>query len=130
MGSAVRHPGGVYQHVREVILVRKYHNRKVEINGNVFDSIAEANRYKELCILSGAGAIEYLKLQPEYELIPAFTRRGKRFRKTCYIADFEYRIGNRIIVEDVKGFKTEAYKIKRKLFEYRYPEYEFMEVKG
>lgn len=110
--------------------MRKYRNRKVEIHGIVFDSIAEANRYKELCILAGAGAIEDLKLQPEYELIPAFTRRGKHFRKTCYIADFEYRIGDRIIVEDVKGFKTEAYKIKRKLFEYRYPEYEFMEVKG
>ena len=107
----------------------KYGNRKSMFNGIVFDSKAEANRYRELYLLESAGEIEDLILQPEYELIPAFTKNGKRYRKIMYIADFQYRKGDDIFVEDVKGYKTEVYKIKKKLFEYKYPNLELIEVK-
>ena len=38
---------------------RKYGNRKVEIDGVTFDSIAEARRYQELKLLETAGEIDY-----------------------------------------------------------------------
>lgn len=98
----------------------KYHNKKIEIDGHVFDSKAEARRYQELSLLEKAGVITGLRLQPEYELIPAFKKGNRRFRRTVYIADFEYIENSKIIVEDVKGFKTEVYKLKKKLFEYQY----------
>ena len=107
----------------------KYNNKKIEINGHVFDSKAEARRYQELALLEKAGVISGLRLQPEYELIPAFKKMHRSFRKTVYIADFEYVENGRKIVEDVKGFKTEVYKLKKKLFEYKYKDMTLREVR-
>lgn len=47
---------------------------------------------------------------------------GKVAEKKCtYIADFVYKDkdGNEV-VEDVKGFRTDVYKIKKKMMRYRY----------
>jgi hypothetical protein len=41
-------------------------------------------------------------------------------RAIKYRADFQYIEGGQIVVEDVKGRKTDVYKLKKKLFEYRY----------
>lgn len=41
-------------------------------------------------------------------------------RKCTYVADFTYREDGEFIVEDYKGFKTEEYKIKKKLLLERY----------
>lgn len=51
-------------------------------------------------------------------------------RAVRYIADFVYTdtMTEKVIVEDVKGYKTDVYKLKRKLFKYRYPEYIFLET--
>lgn len=97
----------------------KYHNTKTEIDGIVFDSRMEARRYVQLKEMLEAGEIYDLRLQPEYELIPAYTRNGKRIRKTVYRADFSYIKDGEVVVEDVKGVETEAFKLKRKLFEYQ-----------
>lgn len=105
----------------------KYNNKKTIVDGIVFDSKKEAYRYEELKILEKANIIKNLARQVPFELIPK--QRGER--AVCYIADFVYidtKTGN-IIVEDVKGFKTDVYKLKRKLFKYRYPEYIFFENK-
>ena len=95
----------------------KYKNKKTTFDGIKFDSIKEMNRYKELRLLEKGGAIKDLELQPEFLLIPTLRYKDKKTdRKTVYKADFKY-IDNKgkIIVEDVKGFKTDVYKIKRKL---------------
>lgn len=108
----------------------KYKNKKIFIDGITFDSQLEANRYCELKLLYKAGEISQLRLQPEFELIPAFKKNGKSFRKTIYKADFMY-LDNRsgkYIVEDTKGFKTDVYKLKRKLFEFKYPDLTISEV--
>lgn len=108
----------------------KYKNNKVIVDGITFDSQLEANRYCELKLLYKAGEISQLRLQPEFELIPAFKKNGKSFRKTIYRADFMY-LDNRsgkYIVEDTKGFKTDVYKIKRKLFEFKFPDLTISEV--
>jgi hypothetical protein len=99
----------------------KYHSKKTQIDGIVFDSRKEANRYAELKLLQRCGAIRDLKLQPTYLLQEGFKKNGKTYRKIEYKADFEYfdiRQG-KVIVEDVKGVKTEVYKLKKKLFEKR-----------
>jgi len=36
-------------------------------------------------------------------------------RKVSYVADFVYARGNELVVEDVKGVRTQEYIIKRKL---------------
>lgn len=110
--------------------VNKYKNRTVLYDGIKFDSVKEKNRYQELKLLERAGKIEDLVLQQEYELIPKFRKNNKTYRKTSYKADFSYFDieGNKYIVEDVKGFKTDVYKLKKKLFEYRYKDLEIKEI--
>lgn len=93
----------------------KYRNKKVEIDGRVFDSKKEASRYLELKMLVYAGDIKELECQCDYLLIPA---NGKE-KRCVYRADFRYkdRDGN-IVVEDVKSpatRKLSTYIMKRKL---------------
>jgi hypothetical protein len=90
---------------------RKYGNKKVTIGGEKFDSAKEARRYGELVLLGKAGQISDLKRQVKFELIP---RIGNE-RPCNYIADFTYLENGELVVEDVKGVKTDAYKIKKKL---------------
>lgn len=106
--------------------MNKYHNKRVVIDGKVFDSKKEAERYQVLKMLESANIISNLSRQVPFELVP----KQKNERAVKYIADFMYveTATGKIIVEDVKGFKTDAYKLKRKLFKYRYPEYVFIET--
>lgn len=76
-----------------------------------YHSKAEAKRAAELRLLEQAGEISNLREQPKYLLIPK--QEGER--AVHYLADFEYRRGGELVVEDVKGFATDAYIIKRKL---------------
>lgn len=108
----------------------KYHNKKIEIDGKIFDSRKEARRYKELSLLERAGAIQDLKTQVKFILIPTQreadtigkrggVHKGKVIEKECaYIADFVYMENGKKVVEDTKGFKTKDYIIKRKLMLY------------
>ena len=99
----------------------KYHNRKTTrlVNGKrvLFDSQREAHRWDELVLLQRAGKISDLERQVRYRLIPAqYDHAGKLIEKPCdYIADFVYRQDGRVVVEDAKGRRTDAYVIKRKL---------------
>lgn len=95
----------------------KYNAVKTKVDGIVFDSIKEAARYKELRLLEKAGEIKELELQPKFQLQEAFTLDGKRHREILYIADFMYKDkGGVTVVEDVKGYKTDVYALKKKLF--------------
>lgn len=109
-------------------MYRKYHNTKTVLNGIKFDSKLEAERYAQLKILECAGVIKGLELQPSFELLPSFRKNGKTWRKTVYKADFRYILceDDEIIIEDVKGSTaviTDVFRLKQKLFEYKYPEY-------
>lgn len=112
----------------------KYRAKKTFVDGMVFDSIKEKDRYYSLCFLEKAGKIKNLQRQVKFELLPTqyetFPRysdkTGKRLtdgkraiEKGCtYIADFVYEENGKTIVEDTKGVKTEAYKIKKKMMLY------------
>jgi hypothetical protein len=103
---------------------------KTTIDGITFDSKAEARRYGELKTLLELGLIIDLELQPRYELQPAYKKAGKTVRAIDYIADFRYRDRTgRVIIEDVKGMETAVFKLKKKMFEYRYPEFTLTLVK-
>lgn len=95
----------------------KYRNTITYYDGRRFDSIKECERYKVLRLLEKSGEIKDLQCQKKYVLIP---KQGKE-RQCAYIADFVYtnKKGD-TIVEDVKGLKTQVYKIKRKLMKYFY----------
>lgn len=106
----------------------KYHSKKVKIDGILFDSKREAQRYMELQLLERAGKIHGLRRQVKFQLIPAQYERvwdekkrcwkkGKCLERECnYIADHVYYDENgEFVVEDAKGFRTKDYAIKRKL---------------
>lgn len=97
----------------------KYGNKKVRLpDGAVYDSKKEYKRHMELMLLQRAGEISDLKRQVPYELIPK--QDGER--AVTYVADFVYkdaRTGEEV-VEDCKGFKTDVYKLKRKMLRYKY----------
>lgn len=98
----------------------KYHSKKIIINGIEFMSKREANRYLELKSMLDKGEISELELQVPFTLIEPFTLNKKKYRKMEYIADFVYMQDGKQIVEDTKGYKTEVYKIKKKLMAYLY----------
>jgi len=113
------------------MIYSKYKAKKTEIDGITFDSKAEAKRYQELKLLERADYIQHLSLQPRFMLQEGFvnTHTGKKERAIEYVSDFMYLENNVIIVEDVKGMKTSDYKIKRKLFLFKYQnEYKHIET--
>lgn len=103
----------------------KYHAKKESRGALTFDSAKEARRYDELMLLLRAGEIRDLKLQQEYTLMEAFTTLdGNKVKAIRYRADFVYqektKDGWQLIVEDVKGYKTREYEMKKKLMADRY----------
>lgn len=102
--------------------MNKYKNIKITIDNIEFDSKKEASYYSELKLLKRANVIKDFELQPKFELIPAYTKHGKKVRAITYIADFKVtHTDDSIEVIDVKGIETEVFKIKKKLFEFKYP---------
>ncbi|UOP06529.1 DUF1064 domain-containing protein [Alysiella crassa] len=96
----------------------KYRNRKTR----GFDSKREADFYDKLCCLKNATnpaeRVVQIETQVKFELIPAQRGAdGKVIERACaYIADFRVTFADgRVEVIDVKGMKTDVYKIKKKL---------------
>lgn len=96
----------------------KYGAIKTQVDGIVFASRKEANRYIELKMLQDAGHISKLELQPVFKLAPAVRLPGAKRTTPAlrYVADFRYLDSSgRTVVEDAKGVVTSVYKIKRHL---------------
>lgn len=98
----------------------KYHAKKTTVDGITFDSRREADRYLVLKGMEEDGTIEDLRRQVRYELVPAFDVDGRHYRPVYYVADFVYHEDGREVVEDVKGMRTDVYRLKSKLFARRY----------
>jgi hypothetical protein len=96
------------------------------LDGITFASKAEMLRYAELQMLQRAGIIEGLERQPRYIL----QAKAHKMRSIVYVADFRYleRSSGHAVVEDVKGHRTDIYKLKLKLFRERYPDVDFREI--
>jgi hypothetical protein len=91
----------------------KFGNKKTEVDGVKFDSVKEAERWRQLCLLLKADRIRNLERQVTYRLEVAGVLICK------YRADFVY---DELIhgewervTEDVKGYATDLYRLKKKL---------------
>jgi len=82
----------------------KYRNQPTYVDGKRFASKKEAKRYNELKLLKQAGDVINFECQKSWKLYG-------RYR---YVCDFlvKWRNGTED-VEDVKGFKTPVYKLKK-----------------
>jgi hypothetical protein len=110
----------------------KFKNKKVKLDGYTFDSLAEAKHYQHsLLPRFKSGEITHLEVHPRFKCMINGV-------KICdYIADFSYinvkeiglqgQIGCQV-VEDVKGFKTDVYKLKKKLVEAIYRGTKIIEI--
>ena len=102
----------------------KYGNVRTTVDGISFHSKREAKRYEALKLLLAHGEISELKLQPRFKL------RVEGVLICTYVADFEYKTATgKEVVEDVKGFKTDVYRIKANLFQALYPSIDFRVVR-
>lgn len=90
----------------------------------LFDSEMELKFYRDhLLPMKDRGEVVSIILQPKFILQDKFTKYGKNVLPIYYVGDFEvvYSDG-RDIVYDVKGLPTEGAKLKRKMFDKRYPD--------
>jgi len=102
----------------------KFGAKKVTIDNIKFDSKAEAKKYQELKLLLRAKKIKNLNLQPKFKILDSaiyecnFTKNNKtKISDLYYTPDFAYTtLDNKIIIIEVKGVKTEAYQIRKKMF--------------
>jgi hypothetical protein len=100
----------------------KYNAKRTEIDGISFDSRIEGKYYEYLKQQQQEGNIKRFELQPIFTLQEGFRKNGKYFRPILYIADFRVFMNDGTIqIIDVKGYETADFKIKRKLFESKYP---------
>lgn len=96
----------------------KYKNKKVVYKDMKFDSKKEYLRYLVLEDMQRKGEISELKTQVPFVLVPPFQLNGKKYKGIRYIADFVYKKDGKVIIEDTKGYRTDVYKIKKKLMAY------------
>ena len=107
--------------------MNKYGNTKCSIDGFKFDSKSEANYYLELKHKKENGLIKDFELQPKFLLQPKLKKNGKSYSEINYLADFKvFNNDGSIDIVDIKGFKTTEFKLKQKMFEYKYPDLTLM----
>ena len=95
----------------------KYRNIKKMVDGRVFDSTKEAAEYLRLKALEAAGEIADLCCQVPFPLLaPVEGTPGMFAIVSYYVADFTFTElpSGAKVVEDVKGFLTKEYRLKRK----------------
>lgn len=101
----------------------KYKAKRIEVDGYVFDSEVEAKYYQEVVLdMHQKGLITEFKVHPEFMLQDKCERHGRKIGKVRYVADFMLIFPNHDdLVIDIKGMATETAKLKRNLFECKYP---------
>ena len=102
----------------------KFGAKKTEVDGIVFDSKAEAERYGTLKLLEHAKQVRCVTVKPEYPLKINGVLIG------FYEPDFGYFEGGRNYVDDVKGVITEAASLRMRVFMACYPEIRLRIVDG
>jgi hypothetical protein len=122
-------PASKNQHTKKAERRQKYNAKGRHEDGIWMASGAEADRYLQLRKLQVDGFIERLECQPNFPLVVNGTH-------VChYRADFRYveldreRGGpRRVIIEDVKGFRTDEFILKSKLFAALYRGFDYYEI--
>ncbi len=88
--------------------------QRTTVDGEVFHSKREARRYQDLRLLERAGEISNLQRQVRFPI------RINGELVTTYVSDFTYEQDGKVIVEDSKGWRTDTYKLKKKLVKASY----------
>lgn len=100
------------------MLRHKFHAKRTVVDDIKFSSKKEAKRYNILKSLQNVGEVLFFLRQVPFHL-PGGVK---------YVCDFLIFWANGdVTIEDVKGFKTEIYKAKKKMVEALYP-IEILEV--
>ena len=101
----------------------KLKSKKTLFNGILFDSQMEKQAYEHLLEQQKQGIIKEIILQPSMEIIPAYTKYGRKIRKAIYTPDFlvYYADGSHKYIE-VKGFSKPDADLRRKLWDSKYPD--------
>ena len=101
----------------------KFRNKKITVDGILFDSKKEAGIYQELKLLRASGELKEFERQVKFELIPSQKDEAGKVieRAVTYTADFvvSYPDGE-VVVIDAKGNRAldAKYPIKRKMMLY------------
>lgn len=107
----------------------KYGSFKVLVNDILFDSIMESRFYVYLLECKKDHLIQSFERQVTFVLQDKFRDpwTNELIRPITYIADFVVKNNDGItFVVDVKGVETDVFKIKKKLFIKKYPQYKFL----
>lgn len=100
----------------------KYRNQVITVAGDTFGSKWELKRFGELQEQERLGLICELRHHVAFAL-QVMTPIGDFVRIASYEADFVYRRGEELVIEDTKSEPTrrkEAYQLKAKMFEAEY----------
>lgn len=101
----------------------KFGNLKTVVDGITFDSRMEARYYEYINAHKTELDIKEIELQPAFVLQSNYKKYGKTIRAIKYIADFKITYNDdRVEIIDVKGKQTADFKLKRKLFDFKYPD--------
>ena len=98
----------------------KYKSKKVEYQGEIFDSKFECTYYAYLQELVKQNKISALQRQVKYELLQRQTDSKGNFlyHPVYYVSDFEYDVQGVHKTVDTKGILTPDFRLKQKLFYY------------
>jgi Protein of unknown function (DUF1064) len=102
----------------------KFGARKTEVDGILFDSKAEAERYGTLKLLERAKQVRGVTVKPEFALRINGTLIG------FYTPDFGYFEAGRQYMDDVKGVTTDESSLRMRVFMACYPEIRLRIVDG
>jgi hypothetical protein len=105
-------------------------SRKIEVDGHLFDSKAEALMYSEYKINPD---VEILELHPRFIVLEPFKRKNKSYLGISYTSDFRIEERGHEIIVEVKSMGTmkansKSYPMRRMLFLNKFPELNFREI--
>lgn len=120
----ILHSTGVIEKVKLTELTRRKKNGLIPAEAIVFDSVKEAEYYRdELLPYEKQGAIS-VELQPKYLLLEGFTKMGKKYQPMTYSPDFRVTVikTGQVYCVDVKGHANDVFPYKKKLWDYQNPD--------
>ncbi len=111
--------------------MNKYHAKQAVFGDEVFDSMVERDYYLLLLVREQQGDICSFRRQPKYVLVDGFVKNGRKYQAIAYTADFEvtYPDGRVEAVDVEGGVETEAFSIRVRIFEWKYPQLTLVRIR-
>lgn len=101
----------------------KYGSKRLMVDDHLFHSKLEVRYLFLLKDLMKTGEVTGYELGPKFELQEKFSKNGVNHRSINYFADFEVSYNDgRVEIVDTKGKVTPEFSMKRKMFEFKFPD--------